>query len=499
MSSDLQDSNNTAFFGHPIGLRTLFFTEMWERMSYYGMRGLLVLYMTIGVVENPGLDWSNIQANAIYGIYAGMVYFLAVPGGWIADNILGYQKAVLIGALIITLGHFTLAIPLEQTFILGLVFVALGTGLLKPNISSIVGQLYSQNDSRRDSGFTIFYMAINIGSMLGFAVCGWLGEKVGWHFGFGAAGVGMLFGVTQFILFRHQLGEAGKYPNKINEQTKRNYIRGVGLVVILIASVVITGMAGFWSIDPVYFAERFRDFLVVISIIYFIYLLFFAGLTANEKKNVLMLLLLFIGAAAFWSGFDQSAGSLTIFTRDYVNLTFGTFTAPVSWTQFVNPLFVVMFAPFFAYLWVFLGKRNLDPNMPIKFGLGLILMALGFIVMILAVKYALASSPVGVQWLLLTYLLHTFGELTLSPVGLSAFSKYSPKRYLGQMMGIWFLASSLGGVLAGLLGGEATESGLESMSPVFTELVYYCLAIAAVLIVLSFFIKGAKTDNTPDE
>ena len=234
MSSDLQDSNNTAFFGHPIGLRTLFFTEMWERMSYYGMRGLLVLYMTIGVVENPGLDWSNIQANAIYGIYAGMVYFLAVPGGWLADNILGYQKAVLIGALIITLGHFTLAIPLEQTFILGLVFVALGTGLLKPNISSIVGQLYSQNDSRRDSGFTIFYMAINIGSMLGFAVCGWLGEKVGWHFGFGAAGVGMLFGVTQFILFRHQLGEAGKYPNKINEQTKRNYIRGVGLVVILI-------------------------------------------------------------------------------------------------------------------------------------------------------------------------------------------------------------------------------------------------------------------------
>lgn len=162
-------------------------------------------------------------------------------------------------------------------------------------------------------------------------------------------------------------------------------------------------------------------------------------------------------------------------------------------------LFVVMFAPFFAYLWVFLGKRNLDPNMPIKFGLGLILMALGFIVMILAVKYALASSPVGVQWLLLTYLLHTFGELTLSPVGLSAFSKYSPKRYLGQMMGIWFLASSLGGVLAGLLGGEATESGLESMSPVFTELVYYCLAIAAVLIVLSFFIKGAKTDNIPDE
>jgi POT family proton-dependent oligopeptide transporter len=267
----------------------------------------------------------------------------------------------------------------------------------------------------------------------------------------------------------------------------------------LIAAVVITGMAGFWAIDPVYFAERFRDFLVIISIIYFIYLLFFAGLSADEKKNVLMLLLLFIGAAAFWSGFDQSAGSLTIFTRDHVSLTFGSFNAPVSWTQFLNPLFVVMFAPFFAYLWIFLGRRNLDPNMPIKFGIGLILMALGFIAMIFAVKFALVSSPVGVQWLLLTYLLHTFGELTLSPVGLSAFSKYSPKKYLGQMMGIWFLASSLGGVLAGLLGGEATASGLESMSPVFTQLVYYCLGIAAVLIVLSFFIKGVKTKAISDE
>jgi len=495
MSTVREKSEDTYFFGHPKGLMTLFFTEMWERMSYYGMRGLLVLYMTIGVAGNPGMDWSNIQANAIYGIYAGMVYFLAVPGGWIADNILGYQRSVLIGAIIITLGHFTLAIPLEQTFILGLVFVALGTGLLKPNISSIVGQLYSQNDSRRDSGFTIFYMSINIGSMLGFAVCGWLGEKVGWHLGFGAAGIGMLLGVTQFILFRHQLGDAGKYPNKINEQTRRNYISGVGLVIFIVTFIVVSGMAGLWSIDPVYFAERFRDFLVIISVIYFIYLLFFAGLNTDEKRNVLMLLLLFIGAAAFWSGFDQSAGSLTIFTRDYVSLTFGSFTAPVSWTQFLNPLFVVMFAPFFAYLWVFLGKRNLDPNMPVKFAIGLILMAIGFIVMIFAVKFALVSSPVGVQWLLLTYLLHTFGELTLSPVGLSAFSKYSPKKYLGQMMGIWFLASSLGGVLAGLLGGEATQSGLQSMTPVFTNLVYYCLAIAGILIGLSFFIKGVSEEK----
>ncbi len=490
------DSIDQGFFGHPKGLRTLFFTELWERMSYYGMRGLLVLYMTVGVTGNPGLDWSNAEANAIYGIYAGMVYFLALPGGWLADNLLGYQRAVLFGALIIMLGHFTLAIPLEQTFILGLILVAAGTGLLKPNISSIVGQLYSTNDDRRDSGFTIFYMSINIGSMLGFAVCGWLGEKVGWHWGFGAAGFGMLLGVIQFIYFRGQLGEAGLNPNPNSNEYKIK-LRNISLgIIVLVSLVVLSGLLGWWSVDAVFFAERFRDFLVILSMVYFAYLFLFAGLNSAEKRNVLMLLLLFIGAAAFWSGFDQSAGSLTIFTRDYVDLTFGSFTAPVSWTQFANPLFVVMFAPFFAYIWVFLGKRNLNPNTPVKFAIGLIFMALGFIIMLLAVEYALVSSPVGVQWLLLTYLLHTFGELALSPVGLSAFSKYSPKRYLGQMMGLWFLASSLGGVLAGLFGGEATSTGLDSMTPIFSELVYYYLVLAVVLIVLSFFIKGKVENET---
>ena len=495
MSQEESGLSEKSFFGHPLGLRTLFFTELWERMSYYGMRGLLVLYMTIGVVGNPGLGWSNIEANAIYGIYAGMVYFLALPGGWLADNLLGYQKAVLYGALIIMFGHFTLAIPLEQTFILGLALVAIGTGLLKPNISSIVGQLYADNDERRDSGFTVFYMSINIGSMLGFAVCGYLGERIGWHWGFGAAGIGMLFGVLQFIFFKDNLGEAGLYPNSMSQERRKSLKFWTISTILFFLVIVLTGMLGIWNVDPVFFAERFRDFLVVISFVYFGYLFFFAGLTSNEKKNVLMLLLLFVGAAAFWSGFDQSAGSLSIFTRDYVNLTFGSFQAPVSWTQFLNPLFVVMFAPFFAYLWIYLGKRNLNPNTPIKFAIGLIFMGLGFIVMLYAVEYALISAPVGVQWLLLTYLLHTFGELVLSPVGLSAFSRYSPKKYLGQMMGLWFLASSLGGVLAGLLGGEATESGLTSMTPIFTELIYYYFILAVVLIGLSFFIRGKITSS----
>ena len=486
------NTSNT-FFGHPIGLKTLFLTEMWERMSYYGMRALLVLYMT-GAVSgfNPGLGWSQVDAQAIYGIYVGMVYFMVVPGGWIADNILGHQKAVLIGAFIIALGHFTLAIPIEQSFFLGLTFVVLGTGLLKGNISTIVGDLYKNLDDKRDSGYTIFYMSINIGSTLGFLICAYLGEKIGWHWGFGAAGVGMAFGVIQFIRSRDLLGEAGMHPNEMSDEkrsklSKYMYASLVGMFVIIGA-----GLMGLITVDPRVFAENFAYFLTIVAGVYFVYLFLFAGLTATERKNLILLFLLFIGAAAFWAGFDQSAGSLNIFARDYTDLSVYGFIIPVGWLQFANPMFVVMFAPIFAGIWAYLARINLNPNLPIKFAIGLLFMALSFLVMIVAVDIALESSPVGMQWLVLTYLFQTWGELALSPIGLSAFSRYGPKRYMGQMFGLWFLASAIGGVMAGLLGGEALDGGLETISPVFSFMIQYYLVIAAILIGLSFVIKGAK-------
>jgi POT family proton-dependent oligopeptide transporter len=486
------NTSNT-FFGHPIGLKTLFLTEMWERMSYYGMRALLVLYMT-GAVSgfNPGLGWSQVDAQAIYGIYVGMVYFMVVPGGWIADNILGHQKAVLIGAFIIALGHFTLAIPIEQSFFLGLTFVVLGTGLLKGNISTIVGDLYKNLDDKRDSGYTIFYMSINIGSTLGFLICAYLGEKIGWHWGFGAAGVGMAFGIIQFIRSRDLLGEAGMHPNEMSDEkrsklSKYMYASLVGMFVIIGA-----GLMGLITVDPRVFAENFAYFLTIVAGVYFVYLFLFAGLTAIERKNLILLFLLFIGAAAFWAGFDQSAGSLNIFARDYTDLSVYGFIIPVGWLQFANPMFVVMFAPIFAGIWAYLARINLNPNLPIKFAIGLLFMALSFLVMIVAVDIALESSPVGMQWLVLTYLFQTWGELALSPIGLSAFSRYGPKRYMGQMFGLWFLASAIGGVMAGLLGGEALDGGLETISPVFSFMIQYYLVIAAILIGLSFVIKGAK-------
>ena len=486
------NTSNT-FFGHPIGLRTLFLTEMWERMSYYGMRALLVLYMTGAVTGfNPGLGWSQVEAQAIYGIYSGMVYFMVVPGGWIADNILGHQKAVLIGALIIALGHFTLAIPIEQTFFLGLIFVVLGTGLLKGNISTIVGQLYEGQDDKRDSGYTIFYMSINIGSTLGFLICSYLGEKIGWHWGFGAAGIGMTFGVIQYIKHRHLLGDAGMHPNEMPDEKRLKYTNYLKVSLVGMFLVIAAGLLGFFVIDPRFFAEQFAYFLTIIAGLYFIYLFLFAGLNAAERKNLILLFLLFIGAAAFWSGFDQSAGSLNIFARDYTDLSVAGYVIPVGWLQFANPVIVVLFAPIFAGIWAQLARMNLDPSLPFKFAIGLLFMALSFFIMIIAVNIAIESSPVGMQWLLLTYLFQTWGELALSPIGLSAFSRYGPKRYMGQMFGLWFLASAIGGVLAGLLGGEALDGGLETISPIFEFMIQYYLIIAAALIGLSFVIKTAK-------
>ncbi len=481
---------DTAFFGHPIGLRTLFLTEMWERMSYYGMRALLVLYMTGSLTGfNPGMGLSAIDANAIYGIYVGMVYFMVVPGGWIADNILGHQKAVLIGAIIIALGHFTLAIPIEQTFFLGLILVVLGTGLLKGNISTIVGNLYQQNDQRRDSGYTIFYMSINIGSTLGFLICSWLGEKIGWHYGFGAAGIGMAFGVYQFINYRHLLGDAGMNPNEMLDSKRAKLISWTKRSLVLMFLVIGLGLFGMITIDPRVFAENFAYFLTIVAGAYFIYLYGFAGLNSNEKKNLLLLFVLFIGAAAFWSGFDQSASSLSIFARDYTDLSVAGYIIPIGWLQFANPIFVVTFAPIFAGIWAHLARMNLDPSLPLKFAIGLIFMALSFIVMVYAVKLAMVSAPVGMQWLLITYLLQTWGELALSPIGLSAFSKYSPKRYMGQMFGLWFLASAIGGVLAGLLGGDATVDGLNSVQPIFTFMIQYYVVIAIALIIMAFIFR----------
>jgi POT family proton-dependent oligopeptide transporter len=302
----------------------------------------------------------------------------------------------------------------------------------------------------------------------------------------------MTFGVIQYIYSKSLLGNVGLKPNEMEDGRRAKLLLWTKLSLFLMLAVIASGLMGIYAFDPRGFAENFYYFLSVVAGTYFLYLYFLAGLTDGEKKNLVLLALLFIAAAAFWSGFDQSASSLSIFARDYTDLSVSGYIIPIGWLQFANPIFVVIFAPIFAGIWAHLGRRNLNPNLPVKFALGLILMALSFIVMLFAVGVALESSPVGMEWLIITYLLQTWGELTLSPIGLAAFSRYSPKRYAGQMFGLWFTASAIGGVLAGLLGGEALEGGLTSISPVFSFMIKYYLIIALALIVLSFVIKAAK-------
>ncbi len=470
---------------HPRGLFTLFFTEMWERMSYYGMRGILVLFMTASILDG-GLEIDPVSASAIYGIYSACVYLVALIGGWLADRHIGQQKAILYGGFIIMLGHFLLAFTNLQTFYLGLIFVVLGTGLLKPNISAIVGGLYENDKEKKESGFTIFYMAINIGSILGFFICGFLGENIGWHYGFGAAGIGMAFGLIQFILTRKNLGEIGLKPSiELKAESKRKELKIFNLLLILFSVVVVLSLTGNLRFDPIPVANYLTVGILLISIIYFLYLFSFGNLNSDETKKVLLIVVLFFGAAFFWSGFDQAGSSFNIFAKEYTSRFIYGWEYPASWLQVLNPILVVILSPFMAYLWFFLGKKMLDPSLPFKFGLGLIFMAVGFLFIANGANIALQEGVAGAKWLLLTYLFHTIGELTLSPIGLAAISNLSPKRFVGQMMGVWFLASSLGAIIAGILSGQATYEGINSMPELFNKIAIISSIVGLILILIS--------------
>ncbi len=470
---------------HPIGLRTLFLTEMWERMSFYGMRGILVLFMTASLIEG-GLAIDAVSASAIYGIYSSSVYLVALLGGWIADRHIGQQNAILYGGLVIMIGHFLLAFTNIETFYLGLIFVVLGTGLLKPNISAIVGGLYEKEQEKKEAGFTIFYMSINIGSVLGFFICGYLGESIGWHYGFGAAGIGMAFGLIQFILTRKNLGEVGIKPSiELPKNKKKKEIISLFLLSVIFMAILLMGVFGFLTFDPIPIANALTVIIISIAAIYFLYLFIFGNLNEDERKKIILILVLFFGAAFFWSGFDQAGSSFNIFAKEYTDRIIFGWEYPASWLQVLNPVLVVILSPFMAYLWIFLGKRMLDPSLPFKFGLGLILMAVGFIFIAIGANVAMQDGLAGARWLLLTYLFHTIGELTLSPIGLAAISNLSPKRYVGQMMGIWFLASSLGAIIAGLLSGQATYEGLNSMPDLFNKIAIISSIAGLVLILIS--------------
>ncbi|MGC3956580.1 MAG: peptide MFS transporter [Verrucomicrobiota bacterium] len=474
---------------HPRGLYTLFFTEMWERFSYYGMRALLVLFM-VDAVQKGGMGMDEKLAYAIYGLYTAAVYLMSLPGGWLADRLWGAQRAVWYGGMVIALGHFTLALPWAQTFYLGLVFVVVGSGTLKPNMSGLVADLYPEGGTRRDAGFTIFYMGVNLGAFIGPMICGWLAKEMGWHWGFGAAGVGMVLGLIQFKFSRHLLGVAGVQrgndkPLHVGEKIILFGGTGAGLVMLVLA------LGGAVKLNPVVLAQGMAYVILAIAVVFFAYAFLFCGLTKEEKKRVALILVLFLTSSLFWAGFEQAGSSFNVFAERYTvrSLTGLNYEVPAAWFQALGPIFIILFAPVFAWLWVWLARRQLDPSIPAKFAFGLLLLGVGFVVMAGAAKIVASGSKAMPTWLIMTYLIHTFGELCLSPVGLSSVTKLSPRKLVGQMMGIWFLATSLGNLLAGLLAGEFNADALQQWPTLYLKIVILPAIAGIVLLVFSRPIK----------
>jgi proton-dependent oligopeptide transporter, POT family len=505
-------------FGHPRGLSTLFFTEVWERFSYYGMRALLVLFMTAAVTgTNAGLGLDVKTSTAIYGLYTSMVYLLALPGGWVADKLWGQQRAVFVGGCIIAIGHFTLAAPLIglpvlPTFFAGLFFIIVGTGLLKPNVSSIVGQLYDvrarvlgkqnpggQNPgkvdagdlgARRDAGFSIFYMGINMGAIMGPFICGTIGEKVNYHWGFSAAGFGMLFGLVQYRMGAKYLGEAGLRPAVEDKAAKAALsVRFYSVTVTVLATVGLLiglGVSGIISL-PVTDVARWLGYgIVVIAVIYFGYLLLRAGYGREDKRRILVVVWLFVLSAIFWSGFEQAGSSMNLFAEKLTNRNVMGWEMPTSWLQNVNPIFIIILAPVFGYLWTWLAHRNKNPSIPMKFALGLLGLSAGFFVLAWGAAGATKEGSVAITWLVVTYFLHTVGELCLSPVGLSSITKLAPRDRISQMMGLWFVATALGNLFAGLTAGTLEN---KSAGDVFNSVAIYIGVAGLVAVAGAPFVK----------
>jgi len=419
------------FFGHPRGLGVLFAAEMWERFSYYGMRAILVLYM-VHVLKYP-----DSRALGVYAVYVGLVWFTPLVGGMLADRVFGTRLAIVIGGSVIAAGHFVLAIPAAWSFYPGLALVVIGTGLFKPNASTMVGQLYEPGDRRRDAGYTIFYMGINFGSFFAPFVCGYLGQKVNWHYGFGAAGVGMVLGLITYVALRDK------------------YLPGIGLA-------------------PARHEASTTDDN--------------APLESDEWKRIQAIVIVFLFAAAFWVSYEQAGGSLNLFADRYIDLHVGSFTVPSSWFQAAQPLFVIVFAAAFAAMWQWLGKRNMEPSTALKMVFGLLLVGGGYAFMIVAGRqvdaclatHAANCAIVAPGWLLATYLVGVLGELCLSPVGLSYVSKVAPKRTVAFFMGVSFLPIAVGSYSGNLLAG--LSSSIPSKATFFS--IFFVVSVGAGLLML---------------
>jgi POT family proton-dependent oligopeptide transporter len=470
-------------FGQPRGLATLFFTEMWERFTYYGMRAILVLFM-VATVSKGGLGIDDKTASSIFGLFVAGSYLLSLFGGWIADHLIGAQRAVVVGGVFIIVGNVLLASGTTQVFFVGLVSIAFGVGLLKPNISALVAGLYPEGGSRRDAGFSLFYMGINVGALFGALLVPICAARFGWHWGFALPAVGMLAGLVQFILTRRYLS-ATALSTPVNMKLGSWLpVIGFAAAVVIVVALAVTGRL---TIEPQAVAIAASWLIGLLAAAYFVYLLFFAGLSGTERNRVYVMIALFIASTVYIAGQEQTGTSLTLFAERYTDRNLFGWEMPAGILQGVSSVFIILFAPLFSALWISLERRGKDPSTPVKFAAGLALMGLGFLVMYVAATYVVADPGVKVlpTWLVLCYLVQMWGDLCLAPVGLSSMTKLAAPRFVGQIMGMWFLSVALGNNLAGLLATDYDASNLASLPALFLKIFAWGAVGAVVMLLLT--------------
>jgi proton-dependent oligopeptide transporter, POT family len=473
---------SATLFGQPRGLATLFLTEMWERFTYYGMRAILTIFM-VTAVSRGGLGIEDKTASAIFGVFVAASYLLSLLGGWIADRLIGAQRAVFSGGVLITAGNAMLASGASRVFFLGLVLIAFGVGLLKPNVSGLVADLYPEGGSRRDAGFSLFYMGINVGALLGALLVPIFAARFGWHYGFALPAAGMLLGLIQFVLTRRHLRRR-ETPRAPLSAWLPVLALAVGVIVIAAAAV-----AGVLSIDPQAASVATSWLIALLAVGYFAYLLFFAGLKGVERNRVLAMLALFVASTVYYAGIEQAGTSLTLFADRYTDRTLFGWQMPAGILQGMSSVYIIVFAPLFSALWLALGRRGKDLSTPVKFALGLALMGVGFLVMYVASRYVIAGQTVLPTWLAVCYLVQMWGDLCLSPVGLSSMTKLAAPRFVGQVMGVWFLSLALGNNLAGQLAGEYDATNLASLPALFLKIFEWGTVAAAAMLLVTPTLK----------
>jgi proton-dependent oligopeptide transporter, POT family len=477
-------STPRAIFGQPPGLATLFLTEMWERFSYYGMRSILILYV-VAAASGGGFGLDDRTASSIYGLYIAATYVFALFGGWIGDRLLGAQRAIITGGAFIAVGNAMLVMAGTRFFFLGLAVIVLGVGLLKPNISVLVADLYPEGGAPRDAGFSIFYVGISVGALLGSLLVPLCAAKFGWRWGFFLPVVGMILGLGQFMMTRKWLGQSGL---RSANAERGSWLPVIGFVILasLLALLAFTGRL---VLNPIQIAAAASWVIALCAAAFFVYLIFFARLERIERRRVYVMAALFAAYAAFFAGFEQGGASLNLFAERYTDRHLLGWVMPAGVLQGTTALVTILFAPLFAALWIALGRRDRNPTPPVKFAIGLALLGVGYVVMYFASRYVVGGAQVSPLWLLVTYFLQECGDLCLSPVGLSSMTKLAPPRFVGQVMGLWFLALALGNNLAGQLSGEYDAANLSSLPGLFLKICGWSLASAAVMALLTPSIK----------